>query len=163
MLGFGLCKNHCNPGPLMKTEASVEINRPVAEVFEYTNDNVVEWSLICVEDEILEEKNGGGVGTTFRMVTEDRGKRMEFRGEVTRHEAPRVSAVQMVGDYFDIDVEYQFEGLPNGNTRVTQYSSVTGKGFFKIMLALTGWMMKKSSCKAQDNELGNLKRILESK
>ncbi len=143
----------------MRTEASVEVDRPIGEVFDYTNNHVADWSLTVIENEVLEEKPGG-VGTTFRTLTEDHGRRMEFQGVVTRHEPPTASAVNLKGPSFDIDAEYFFEDLA-GRTRVTQRSIVHGKGFFKLMLGLCGWMMKSSARKAVEAELGNLKRLLE--
>jgi len=128
-------------------------------VFEYTNNHVAEWSKAVVENEVIEEKPEG-VGTTFLCVTEDHGRRMEFQGVVTRHEPPRVSAIHLAGSSFDIDAEYVFEDL-GGRTRVTQQSSVAPKGLLKVFFFLFGWMMYKAGCKAQEDELDNLKRLLE--
>lgn len=143
----------------MQNEASVEIDRPSDEVFRLTNNHVAEWSIVVVENEVLDEKPEG-VGTTFRTVTEDHGKRMEFQGVVTRHDPPHASAIRMTGDAFDIEAEYTFEDI-SGRTRVTQKSTVTGKGFFKVFMALFGWLMDKSSCKALEKELDSLKRFCE--
>ena len=55
----------------MQSSGSVEIDKPIDVVFEYTINHVAEWSTIVVEDEVVEEKNDGGVGTTFRSVTEE--------------------------------------------------------------------------------------------
>ena len=145
----------------MQTEASVEIDRPIAEVFDYTINHVAEWSITVVEDRPIDTKPEG-VGSTFLCVTEDRGRRMEFQGVVTRHEPPTLSACQLTGSSFDIDVEYKFEDL-SGRTRVTVRSIVTPKGFTKVIFFLIGWAMKGSGCKAQENELESLKRILESR
>lgn len=147
----------------MRQEMSVDIARPIAEVFDYTLQNVPEWSITVVSDEVLELVNDGGVGTTFRTLTEDRGRQMEFTGKVLRHEPPHLSAIELVGQYFDIDVEYRFESVGAGTmTRVTQNSEVRGKGFTKVMFALFGWMMKKSSCDALEKELQSLKRHAEA-
>lgn len=143
----------------MKQQASVEIDRPIDEVFEYTNNHVAEWSITVVEDEVIDEKPEG-VGTTFRCVTEDHGRRMEFQGLVTRREPPTASAIHLTGQQFDIEAEYLFEDL-GGKTRVTQRSAVSPKGFFTVFFFLFGWMMRKSACKAQENELNSLKRLLE--
>lgn len=145
----------------MHSSASVEIDRPIDEVFEYTLENVPEWSITVVEDEVIEQ-TPDRVGTTFRCVTEDHGKKMVFQGLVTRHDPPTFSACQLIGDMFDIDLEYEFEDL-SGRTRVTQWSNVKPKGFLKVIFALFGWAMKKSGCKAADNELNSLKSILESR
>lgn len=137
----------------------MEIDRPIEDVFRLTNDHVAEWSVIFVEDEVVDE-NPEGVGTIFRTVTEGNGKRMEFQGVVTRYEPPHCSAVLMAGDLFNIEAEYTFEDL-SGRTRVTQRSNVTGKGAIKWILLLFGWLMNKSSCKAVEKELHSLKKFCE--
>ena len=109
----------------MRSGGSVEIDRPIDEVFRLTNEHVAEWSIIVVEDELIEEKPEG-VGTTFRTVTEENGKRMEFQGVVTRYDPPRLNAIMLTGDSFDLDILYTFEDL-GGRTRVTQQCDVTGK------------------------------------
>jgi hypothetical protein len=83
---------------------------------------------------------------------------MEFQGVVTKHDPPHANAVRLTGDMFDIETEFTFEDLSK-RTRVTQRANVTGKGFFGVFLKLFGWMMNKSSCNAQENELHNLKKI----
>ena len=143
----------------MHTTASIEIDRPIDEVFTYTNEKVAEWSLTVVEDTLIEEKDG--VGTTFLCVTEEKGRRMEFQGLVTVWEPPTRSAITLTGKMFDIDAEYRFEDL-GGRTRVTQESTVYGKGFVKVMFFLFGWLMKKQGREAVNHELESLKSKLES-
>ena len=58
----------------MRNEQSVEIDRPIAEVFDFTLKNTVKWVEIVVEDELVEDKNDGGVGTTFHVVTVEKGR-----------------------------------------------------------------------------------------
>ena len=43
----------------MQTTMSVEIDRPINEVFDYTIHNVAEWSIIVVKDEVIDEKPEG--------------------------------------------------------------------------------------------------------
>lgn len=62
----------------MHSLAGIEIDRPIDEVFTYTNDKVAEWSLTVVENEVIDDKDG--VGTTFRCVTEDNGRRLDLQG-----------------------------------------------------------------------------------
>ena len=143
----------------MKNSGSVEIDRPIEEVFKLTNEHVPEWSIIVVEDEVIQE-TPEGVGTTFRTVTEEGGRQMVFDGIVTRYEPPYINAIQLTGQMFDIETEYEFEDL-SGRTRVTQRAAVTGKGFFKVFMFLFGWMMNKSHCKASENELQSLKKFCE--
>lgn len=143
----------------MRNVASIEIDRAIDEVFVYTNEQVSQWSLTVVENEVIEEHNG--VGTTFRCITEEKGSRMDFEGVITAWQPPTKSAIHLTGKFFDIDVEYRFEDL-NGQTRVTQESKVVGKGIAKILFVLFGWMMNKQSYKAAMAELESLKNKLES-
>ena len=145
----------------MESSVSVDINRPLPEVFRYTNENVSDWSITVVENEVLEE-TPEKVGSRFRMLTQDRGRQMEMTGEVTRYEENRLSEVFMVGQGFEISALYIFEDLGNGVTRVTETAKVHPKGVAKIFFFLFGWLMKKSSCDALQNELESLKEKLES-
>ncbi|MEM7313226.1 MAG: SRPBCC family protein [Planctomycetota bacterium] len=144
----------------MQNSASIVIDRPIEQVFDLTNHHVAEWSITVVEDELIEDKNNCGLGTRFRIVTEEKGNRMEFESEVTRWEPPHISEVHLEGTMFNIDAEYVFEDL-GGKTRVTQNSRVQGKGLMKIMFFVMGPFMKKQSCDATANELQSLKAYCE--
>ena len=101
------------------------------------------------------------MGSTFRVVTEEHGKQMEFQGVVTVYDAPHRHHVEMTGKSFDIDSEFTFAELSPNRTLATQSADVTGKGFFKIILFCTGWLMKKSQCDASNKELESLKAFCE--
>jgi len=146
----------------MKHSVSVTINRPIDEVFELTNNHVAEWSITVVEQETL-EKTPDIVGSRFRTVTEERGQQMEFASTVTAYKPPQHSAVHLEGDMFNIDAIYQFEKLSEQETRVTQDSRVTPKGFMKVFFVLFGWLMKKSGCDGVQEELESLKTYCESR
>ncbi|MEW4490280.1 SRPBCC family protein [Thalassoglobus sp. JC818] len=144
----------------MQTEASVEIQRSIEDVFFLTIDHVPEWSRVVVEDEVIDE-TPDVIGSTFRTVTAEGGNRMEFLGEVTAYDPPKFHAIHLTGELFDIDAEYRFEYL-GAKTRVTQLSTVTPKGFLKVFFFMFGWLMKTSSCKATQQELDRLKRFCET-
>ncbi len=146
----------------MTNEASVEIERPIHDVFEYTINNVAEWSHTVVEDVPVNTISGGDVGSTSRCATADRGQRMEFEGTVTKHEPPTASAVELIGDQFNIDVLYPFEDL-GGRTRVTQVSVVTPRKFFlRVIFSCFGRMLANASCKVAEQELLSLKAKMEN-
>ncbi len=145
----------------MESRATVEICREPEAVFDFTTQHICEWSTIVVSDEVISERPGG-VGTTFRSITEDRGRRMEFEGEVTRHTPPTMHSVVMRGKQFDMAVDYIFERL-DGRTKVTQIADIQPKGGMRIFFFLFGWMMKRSGCDAAQKELENLKRLLEER
>lgn len=145
----------------MDTAVSIDVDRPLQEVFEFTIKHVAEWSIIVVKDEVIDE-TPEGVGSTFRVTTEEKGRRSVFEGRVTRHEPPVAHAVFMKGSQFDITAEYRFEDL-GGRTRVTQWSQVQGKGVFKVIFVLLGWLMRKANRNALEQELLNLKRVAEAR
>ena len=146
----------------MKTELSIEIDCPIGRVFEYTCDNVPDWSESVLSDELIESKNDGGAGTTFHIVTEERGKKMEFHGEVLSRVVPTETRILLRGEMFDIDVQYFFADLGGKRTKVTQESEVNPHGWLmKTMFAATGWMMKGMSRRALQKDFETLKRQLE--
>ena len=144
----------------MRSESSIEIDRPIEDVFRCTNEHVADWSIVVVEDQPIDE-GPPRVGSRFRTITEDHGQRLEFIGEVTRYDPPRHSAVHLTGEKFDIDAEYEFEDL-SGRTRVTQVSQVQGKGLFKLFFTCFGWAMRRANCKATQREMESLKQFCES-
>lgn len=146
----------------IKTEASIEIDRPIDRVFDYTTNHVAEWSDTVVKEEPIDTMPDGGVGSTFSCVTANNGQQMEMQGTVTQYEPPTKSAVHLVSPVFDIHALYLFEDLGR-STRVTQVSVVTARGFmFRLMFRLMGVFVRKSGCQAALKELQNLKRHLET-
>ena len=144
----------------MQSTTSVVVDRPLAEVFLYTNERVAEWSKTVTRIEPLGAKEHG-VGARSRVHTEDAGREMEFDCVVTVWDPPNASAVEMTGKQFDITAHYTFVDLGD-RTEVTQRSTVRGKGAFRALFFLLGWLMKKQACRAQESELENLKRLLEA-
>ena len=144
----------------MRNEASVEIEVAIDEVFFMTNEQVQQWSDIVVEDR-PQVPGETGVGSKSVIITEDRGHRMEFDTTVTDYDPPHRSAVHMEGSTFNIDAVYLFEPLGVRRTRVTQTSTVQGKGLMRWIMAMLGWWMQKSSCEATAKELNSLKRYCE--
>ena len=145
----------------MKTAGSIEIDKPIAEVFDYTVNNVPEWSNTVVEGKIVEQ-TPDGVGSQFHVLTRDSGgKRMEFDGTVTLNKRPTAQTVVMIGRQFDIEASYTFEDIV-GRTRVNLISVVTPKGFMmKLMFLMVGPLGKRAGCKALEKELASLKEKVE--
>lgn len=144
----------------MKTQLSIDIDHPLGEVFQRTVHDVTKWSITCVEHEML-KGTAEGVGSKFRLVTDDNGRRMEFKGTVTEHAASSRSRIYLENKSMDLDVLYTFHETMTG-TRVTQMSHARGNGLFRIILPVMGLMMKKSACDAQRRELDALKAFCDS-
>lgn len=132
-------------------------------VFDYTVNNIPEWSLTVVEETVTEQ-TPDGVGSRFHVLTCDPGgKEMPFDGTVTLNEPPTARTVVMIGGQFDIEASYTFEDL-GGRTRVSLVSVVTPKGFMmKLMFLVVGPLGKRAGCKAIEKELACLKEKVESR
>lgn len=140
----------------------MDIQRPIEDVFVLATDHVAVWSSIVVEDEPIHVAPDGGVGTRFRTVTEDRGHRMEFEGEVVEYDPPRRSAILLRGPAFDLEVAYELESLADGRTRITQYSRSRGKGIWWLLLMVLTPLMRRSAIAATRKELDQLRLYCES-
>lgn len=145
----------------MITTGSIEIEKPIEVVFDYTINNVVDWSETVTEESVL-EKDANGNAKRFHIVTKDpKGNPMEFEGEVTLDEPPTRHAILMKNDTFDIAVEYTFDSLGD-KTKVTQVSHVTAKKlFFKLLFSILG-LFSGGACKELDKELACLKEKTEA-
>ncbi|MFK8112514.1 MAG: hypothetical protein AB8B91_09935 [Rubripirellula sp.] len=129
-------------------------------MFRWTIDDVAHWSKTVIEDYPL-ETTAEVVGSTFISVTESEGKRMDFRGEVIRHDPPKLSEMKLIGDAFDIDVIYTFKDLGGVQTEVSQRSRVHAKGFLRVVFVLISWALKPVSRNALNRELQSLKQYCE--
>ena len=146
----------------MKNTFSMDIQAPPSAVFHWLDDpkRVMEWAEGVVENEDL-VKQPGEVGSTFRQVYEERGRRMEFQGRVTAYEKDRRLGIAMVGDGFDLDVEYELEPTSSG-TRLVQNSDVHFKGVWKVMGFLMAPFMKKAGEKKCLEDFDRLKALAEA-
>ncbi|MEM7203119.1 MAG: SRPBCC family protein [Planctomycetota bacterium] len=145
----------------MKYSHHVDIDAPPAAVFHWLDDSqrVMQWLKGVEENEDL-EVTPERVGSTFRQVFVENGRRMEFQGVVTGYERDRRLRVAMSGQAFDLDVDYVLE--PRGaGTRLTQTSSGTFHGAWKVLGFLMLPIMKRAGTKKLMEDFGRLKALAE--
>ena len=117
----------------MRVEESVEINRPVEEVFSYAADpeHFPEWSGIILEAH--KEKPGPPAeGERFTTVSKFLGRRFETPFEVTAHEPNRRQAHRSTGGPLPQEYTSTFEETAGGGTRMTQVVEGEPGGFFRL-------------------------------
>jgi hypothetical protein len=102
----------------VKHKRSIEIKCPIEGVFWTMHEKAPEWSHLVVERQMIGEEQQG-VGTQFRTVVEDRGKRTEYHGVITAFDPPHAVAVRLTGQFFEVEAAYAFESLGD-RTRLTQ-------------------------------------------
>jgi uncharacterized protein YndB with AHSA1/START domain len=144
----------------MNNAYTTEIDAPPAKVFRwiYEADRNLQWLPNIVEAEVL-TREPGHVGSTFRQVYVENGRRMEMTGTVTAYEQDRRVASHLKGP-FDLYVDYRLEDL-GGRTRLTLHSEVRTNGAMtKIVGTLLRPMMRKMAMKNYETSSGNLKRCI---
>ena len=96
----------------VKSGVSVDIHRSIEDVFILATDHVAAWSSIVVEDEPIDVATDGDVGPRFRTVTQDRGYRMEFEGEVVEDEPRSRSEIELRGPGLNSTVSANWSPVP---------------------------------------------------
>ncbi len=146
----------------MKTTYSIDLNVAPEKVFHWLDDpkRVMQWVCNVEENENLHETEDK-VGTKFRQIYVENGRRMEFHGTVTAYEENKRLAIEMQSKGFDLDVDYRLEKIAVG-TRLTQNSQVHFKGLMKFIMPLFAPFMKKSGEKQLNEDFNKLKTLCEN-
>ncbi len=147
----------------MKTTKTTLIDAPAAIIFLWLEDNerLQQWVPNLVEDEALVETSEK-VGSRFRQVFLENGKRMEMTGEITAYVENERMRVNMTGSMFNLDVDYILKELSDSQTELTQNSQIWFKGFLKLLAPIMTLMSKLSSKDPQAEAHAKLKAMAEA-
>jgi uncharacterized protein YndB with AHSA1/START domain len=144
---------------MVRVEASVDIMRPIAEVFAYVTDptKTPEWSSLALAC-TLEGSGPIGVGSRMRTIGKFLGRRLESTAEVTRYDPPTKFAMRDISGPGRFEIERQLESVGEG----TRYrSTIVGEsgGLFKLADPAVAALMKRTV----ETDLHTLKVLLEAK
>ncbi len=144
----------------MRAEESVEIDRPVGEVFAYAADpeHFPEWSGIIIE--VHKEEPGGTIaqGDRFTTVSKFLGRRFETPFVVTARERNRRHSHRSTGGPLPQEYTSTFEETAGGGTRMMQVVEGEPGGFFR----LAGALLERAVRRQFRADLGTLKDFLEA-
>ena len=144
----------------MRVEESVEINRPVEEVFSYVAnpENLPEWSGLVLE--VHKETQGQPEeGDRFTTIAKFLGRRFETPFERRAYEPNRRYTDRAAGGPIPHqDWTYTFEEV-SGGTRITRAVEGEPGGFFR----LAGPLLERAGRRQVRADLGNLKDLLEAR
>ncbi len=115
---------------MTKIEFSIDVQRPVDEVFAYLTDpaNLPEWQSSAIEGRL---EGPMAKGVRFVEVRKFLGRRFESTLEVTEYDAPRRFAFRVVSGPVPFRAEHVLE--PNdGGTRLSVVGEGESAGFFKV-------------------------------
>ncbi|MFC5666782.1 SRPBCC family protein [Kitasatospora misakiensis] len=117
-------------------EASVEVARPVEEVFAYLADGRHDPEFSPRVLEITKTPDGPtAVGTVFRSTVKDAGMKSARQFRITGLEAPRtVRWTEESKNLITAEGGYDLEPLPDGRTRVRVFNQLEGHGLGKVLL-----------------------------
>jgi uncharacterized protein YndB with AHSA1/START domain len=147
----------------MKNTNAVAIDASPARVFELLNDSesLKQWIPNLVEDEVT-SRTDTGVGTKFRQVYLENGRRMAMEGEVIAYEKDKYLACEIRGESFDLVVDYSLQAQGDG-TLLTQNSEILFKSTpMKIMSVLVKPLIRKAMNKQEVEQFSRLKALAEA-
>jgi carbon monoxide dehydrogenase subunit G len=138
--------------PMIRTESSVTIDRPVAEVYAFVSDcrNEPRW-----HTDAIEATGETAVGAVQTWVLRFMGRR-EGKMKVSRLEPERLEELQALGSLMGMQptISYLFEPV-GSQTRFTRRMEMQTRGVAKIMPVR--WM----TTKRNQRFVSNLKGVLE--
>ena len=145
----------------MKITSSIDIAISPDVVFSWLSkpERAKVWMRSIVETEIINETDNV-IGTTFREVIEENGRRYEMHGSVTGYIENKLLAFQLTGKYNETKVRFTLADTPDG-TCLTQHASIRFRGIMKIAALLLSPLIKKNIIKQSQKEFLKLKELCE--
>jgi len=143
---------------MIKSESSIEIAKPVDEVFRFVDDTsqAPRWLQECVE--VTQTSPGPkAVGSRLHYVYQQGGRRGEMDGEVTAYERDRHLAMRYDDKVFGVEIDFRFAPAAGG-TQVTHVCAIAIKNpVAKLMTP----MIRGANEKQVVANLARLKQLLE--
>ena len=144
----------------MRVEESIEITRPLQEVFDYVSDvgNYPEWMAHALE--VLKDTEGPPQqNDRFIVAIKSVGRRFETPYERTSYEAERRYTDRAVGGPIpDQRWHSAFQEVPGG-TRFTRAVDVESSGLLKLLEPL----QKRAAARQLEKDLQTLKHVVEAR
>ena len=144
----------------MRVEESIEIRRPLNEVFDYVAnpENLPEWSSLAIE--VKDAPEPLNEGDTFTTVGKFLGRRFETPFERASYEPNRRYTDRAArGPIPDQEWTYTFEEVSEEATRLTRAAEGEPGGFFKLADPLIERALKRQV----RADLETLKDLLEAR
>jgi len=146
----------------METEYTIEIDAPVAAVFDWFEDpeKVKRWVSNLLVHEVTcqtEDKTGAAVHQEYQGS----GRIVGLDGRILIYEPSRRLAVNLAGRSFDVTADHHFHDL-DGRTRLTQFGKLRLRGVMKIVAFFVQGAVKKAALDELDKNFRRLKRLCET-
>ena len=139
-------------------EASITVNRPIAEVFAFVTDfsKAVQWQSGLIEAGVT-SSGPVGVGSTFKWIASFAGQKMDTGGQLTVWDPPNQYGYKTTAGPVPGGGGFTFKAEGN-STLVKQYGDFEPGGFFKLA---EGLIMKQIEGQFQES-VKKLKQVVEA-
>ena len=143
---------------MIRIETSVVINRPVEEVFEFTDnvENAQQWQSELSES-VYTSEPPVQVGTTVRQARQYLGRRFESTWEITEHEPNRKVRFKATSGPIQFEGEATYDSV-EGGTKYTVVIEGEPGGFFKLAEPIVARTIQRE----WETNVATLKDILEA-
>ena len=143
---------------MTEVEVSVDIARPLAEVFAYITHfpNNTQWQMGVKSAEIT-STGEFGIGSTYTQISQFIGRDIVFHFEVIEFEPNRRIRFKTTSGTFPVDIVRAVEPIDN-ETRVTAIIGGDAGGIFRLAAPLLDWMTRRQI----EADYQRLKAILEA-
>ncbi|HKI61494.1 MAG TPA: SRPBCC family protein [Mariprofundaceae bacterium] len=145
--------------PLKKLVSSIEINRPIAEVIAFVDDNKNDpmWQSSVLESEKI-TSGSPNAGTVYHVREKFLGRVIEQKWEVTeRNEDGSAWSAKTISGAFPMETSMTFE-VRGEATVVSRTLGIDVGRFFKVASPVVAHIAQRE----MDMDFANLKELLES-
>jgi len=145
---------------------SIDIKTPVENVFTYFArpehiSDQIKTDVVGMQVVPMDIKEGMGVGTTFRIIGDFSGKRLEWDCETTEFiKNEKISAKQIAGPFKRWEITNEFKALGDNLTRITMSVDYV-MPFGPLGAILDKAKFAKSAEKGMETALYNVRGLLE--
>lgn len=147
----------------MKLECEVTIDRPIQQVWDYTNnpENLKLWLNDFLRHEVL---TGDGVtpavGNTSNMTYAQGKGEFTMLEEVTSVDAPNHITLMMTSKMMDMEIVNRFESAGDDRTRLYAGANFVRLGF--LMKCVMTFSSKKKMQADHERQIAKLKELIEA-
>ena len=142
---------------MIKVETSIEINKPVEDVFAFTTnaENNAKWQDGVVESRVSNQ-TPEMVGTVITDVRQLFGRKMESELQVMSYEPNKKVVLKIIKGPVEMEITQMYEAV-DGGTKISVRMEGEPGGFFKLV----GGALEKQMVEQNEQNFQKLKQILE--
>ncbi|MCX5582688.1 SRPBCC family protein [Streptomyces erythrochromogenes] len=128
-------------------EASIEIDRPVEQVFAYLADGRNDPDFSPRVQQITKTPDGPtALGTVFRSTVKDAGMKTAREFRIVGFDPPNlIRWTEQSRNLVTAEGGYDFEPLPGGRTRVRIFNTLDGHGLGKLLVGIAASAARKDA------------------